>query len=63
MSTEEQKSKIERMYNSNYESAFDSNLDKDLQSFHLGKYLAVSEVMEILGYSLKRAYIIVPKEI
>ena len=51
------------MYNSNYESAFDSNLDKDLQSFHLGKYLAVSEVMEILGYSLKRAYIIVPKEI
>ena len=63
MLTEDQKSKLARMYNSNYESAFDSNLDKDLQSFHLGKYLAVSEVMEILGYSLKRAYIIVPKEI
>ena len=59
MLTEEQKRRIESLYNTYYRSAFNSHLEKDMQSFYMGKYMGIGDVLAILDYSLESAYEIV----
>lgn len=56
MLTEEQKRKIENLYNDYYEMAFDLETKEDMKSFYMGKYMAIDEVLMILGYSLKKKF-------
>ena len=56
MLTEEQKRKIENLYNDYYEMAFDLETKEDMKSFYMGKYMAIEEVLMILGYSLKKKF-------
>ena len=56
MFTEEQKRKIENLYNDYYEMAFDLETKEDMKSFYMGKYMAIDEVLMILGYSLKKKF-------
>ena len=56
MLTEEQKRKIERMYNDYYELAYKPETREDMKSFFMGKYLAIEEVLRHLGYSLKKEF-------
>lgn len=56
MLTEEQKRKIENLYNEYYELAFDLETKEDMKSFYMGKYMAIDEVLMILGYSLKKKF-------
>ena len=56
MLTEEQKRKIERMYNDYYELAYKPETKEDMKSFFMGKYLAIEEVLRHLGYSLKKEF-------
>ena len=56
MLTEEQKKKIENLYNDYYEMAFDLETKEDMKSFYMGKYLAIEEVLMHLGYSLKKEF-------
>lgn len=56
MLTEEQKRKIENLYNDYYELAFDLETKEDMKSFYMGKYMAIEEVLMILGYSLKKKF-------
>ena len=56
MLTEEQKRKIENLYNDYYELAFDLETKEDMKSFYMGKYMAIDEVLMILGYSLKKKF-------
>ena len=56
MLTEEQKRKIERMYNEYYELAYKPETKEDMKSFFMGKYLAIEEVLRHLGYSLKKEF-------
>ena len=56
MLTEEQKGKIENLYNDYYELAFATETKEDMKSFYMGKYLAIEEVLMHLGYSLKKAF-------
>lgn len=48
MLTEEHKRKIENIYNEYYELSHTET--KDMKSFYIGKYLAIEEVLRILGY-------------
>ena len=54
MLTEEQKRKIENLYNDYYEMAFDLETKEDMKSFYMGKYMAIEEVLMICGCSLKK---------
>ena len=56
MLTEEQKRKIENLYNDYYEMAFDLETKEDMKSFYMGKYMAIDEVLMILGCSLKKKF-------
>ena len=56
MLTEEQKRKIENLYNDYYELAFDLETKEDMKSFYMGKYLAIEDMLRICGYSLKMAF-------
>ena len=56
MLTEEQKRKIENLYNDYYEMAFDPETKEDMKSFYMGKYMAIDEVLMILGCSLKKKF-------
>lgn len=49
MLSEEQKGRIESLYNEYHELAFKPET-KDMKSFYIGKYLAIEEVLRILGY-------------
>ena len=56
MLTEEQKRRIESLYNECYELTFDPETKEDMKSFYMGKYLAIDEMLEILGFSLKKTF-------
>ena len=56
MLTEEQKRKIEKLYNEYYELAYKPETKEDMKSFYMGKYLAIDEMLEILGFSLKKTF-------
>ena len=56
MLTEEQKRKIENLYNDYYEMAYNPETREDMKSFFMGKYLAIEEVLRHLGYSLKKEF-------
>ena len=56
MLTEEQKRRIESLYNEYYEMAFDQETKEDMKSYYMGKYLAIDEMLEILGFSLKKTF-------
>lgn len=49
MLTEEQKGRIESLYNEYHELALKPET-KDMKSFYIGKYLAIEDVLRILGY-------------
>ena len=49
MLTEEQKRKIENIYNEYHELALNPET-KDMKSFYIGKYLAIEDVLRICGY-------------
>ena len=49
MLTEDHKRKIENIYNEYHELALKPET-KDMKSFYIGKYLAIEEVLRILGY-------------
>ena len=49
MLSEEQKRRIESLYNEYYELSLNTET-KDMKSFYIGKYLAIEEVLRILGY-------------
>ena len=56
MLTEEQKRKIENLYNDYYEMAYNTETREDMKSFFMGKYLAIDEIREIMGFSLKKTF-------
>ena len=56
MLTEEQKRKIENLYNDYYEMAYNTETREDMKSCFMGKYLAIEEVLRHLGYSLKKEF-------
>ena len=56
MLTEEQKRKIENLYNDYYEMAFDLETKEDMKSFFMGKYLGIEEVLRYLGCSFKKVF-------
>ena len=49
MLSEEQKRRIESLYNEYHELAINTET-RDIKSFYIGKYLAIEEVLRILGY-------------
>ena len=57
MLTEEQKRKIERMYNDYYELAYKPDTKEDMKSFFMGKYLGrcwgMGGVLSCVGYKTK----------
>ena len=50
MFTEDQKRRIESLYNEYHELAIKPDTNNDMKSFYIGKYLAIEEVLRILGY-------------
>ena len=56
MLSEEQKRKIENLYNDYYELAFDPETKEDMKSFYMGKYMAIEELLMIFGCSLKKKF-------
>ena len=56
MLTEEQKRKIEKLYNDYYELAFNPETKEDMKSFFMGKYLAIEDMLRICGYSFKKKF-------
>ena len=56
MLTEEQKGRIESLYNEYYALALNPNTKEDMKSFYMGKYLGIEEVLRHLGYSLKKEF-------
>ena len=62
MLTEEQKRRIESLYNEYYELAFDPETKEDMKSYYMGKYMAIDDVLMILGCSLKKAFKIEQEE-
>ena len=56
MLTEEQKRRIENLYNEYYLMAFDQETKEDMKSYYMGKYLAIDEILEIIGFSLKKTF-------
>ena len=51
MLTEEQKRRIENLYNEYHDLALKPETE-DMKSFYIGKYLAIEEVIRICGYSI-----------
>ena len=51
MLTEEQKIRIESLFNEYYELSH-TETNEDMKYFYIGKYLAIEEVLRILGYSV-----------
>ena len=49
MLSEEQKRRIESLYNEYHELSFNPET-KDMISFYIGKYLAIEDMLRILGY-------------
>ena len=49
MLSEEQKGRIESLYNEYYELSH-TETNEDMKYFYIGKYLAIEEVLRILGY-------------
>ena len=49
MLSEEQKRRIESLYNE-YHELYLKPETKDMKSFYIGKYLAIEDVLRILGY-------------
>ena len=49
MLSEEQKGRIESLYNEYYDLSH-TETNEDMKSFYIGKYLAIEEVLRILGY-------------
>ena len=56
MLTEEQKRKIENLYNDYYEMAYNTETREDMKSFFMGKYLGIEEVLRYLGCSFKKVF-------
>ena len=56
MLTEEQKRKIENLYNDYYEMAYNTETKEDMKSFFMGKYLGIEEVLRYLGCSFKKVF-------
>ena len=54
--TEEQKRRIESLYNEYYLMAFDQETKEDMKSFFMGKYLGIEEVLRYLGCSFKKVF-------
>ena len=52
MLTEEQKRKIENIYNEYHELALNPETNKDMKYFYIGKYLDIEEVLRICGYHI-----------
>ena len=52
MLTEEQKRKIENIYNEYHELALNPDTNNDMKYFYIGKYLAIEDVLRICGYSI-----------
>lgn len=50
MLSEEQKRRIESLYNEYHELALRPDTNRDMKSFYIGKYLAIEEVLRILGH-------------
>ena len=57
MLSEEQKRKIENIYIEYHELALRPDTNRDMKSFYIGKYLAIEEVLRILGYSVLKGEI------
>ena len=51
MLSEEQKRRIESLYNEYYGLAH-TETNEDMKYFYIGKYLAIEDVLRILGYSV-----------
>ena len=56
MLTEEHKRKIENIYNEYYELSH-TETNEDMKYFYIGKYLAIEDVLRILGYSVLKGEI------
>lgn len=56
MLTEEQKRRIESLYNEYFELAYNTETKEDMKSFYMGKYLAIEEVLRICGCFLKKTF-------
>ena len=56
MLTEEQKKKIENIYNEYHGLAIKPDPNKDMKYFYIGKYLAIEEVLRYLGCSFKKVF-------
>ena len=50
MLSEEQKRRIESLYNEYHELHLMPDTSNDMKSFYIGKYLAIEEVLRYLGY-------------
>lgn len=50
MLSEEQKKRIESLYNEYHELTLKPDTNKDMKAFYIGKYLAIEDVLRILGY-------------
>ena len=50
MLSEEQKRRIESLYIEYHELAIKPDTNRDMKSFYIGKYLAIEDVLRILGY-------------
>ena len=57
MLSEEQKRRIESLYNEYHELHLMPDTNNDMKSFYIGKYLAIEEVLRILGYSVLKGEI------
>ena len=52
MLSEDQKRRIEGLYNEYHELYLKPDTNRDMKSFYIGKYLAIEDVIRILGYSV-----------
>ena len=50
MLSEEQKRRIESLYSEYHDLALITETKKDMKFFYIGKYLAIEDVLRILGY-------------
>ena len=57
MLSEEQKRRIESLYNEYHELYLKPDTNRDMKSFYIGKYLAIEDVLRILGYSVLKGEI------
>ena len=56
MLTEEQKRRIESLYNEYFGLAYNTETKEDMKSFFMGKYLGIEEVLKYLGCSFKKVF-------